>query len=81
MIPQSVAPDGEQVVDHDRLVRAVERADSEMDDAGRDPCPVVTGAADMAREPVEIGVREAQIGLLWGWNGGNFAICLDMARP
>ena len=54
---------GKKVVDHHRLVGAVERADSKVDDARFDPGAVVTGAADLAGEPIEAGVREAQIAL------------------
>ena len=53
---------GEKVVDDDGLVRPVEGADAEMNDAGRDPGAVIGRAADGAGEPVEAGVREAQIG-------------------
>ena len=51
---------GQQVVDHRRLVGAVEGADAEMDDAGRDARTVVGGAGDGGRQPTERGVREAR---------------------
>ena len=35
-MPHSLAPLAKQVVDHDRLVRAMERADAEVNDARRD---------------------------------------------
>ena len=60
--PIRCAP-SEQVVDHDGLVRAVKGADSEVNDARPDARAVVIRAADLAREPGEAGVREAQIAL------------------
>ncbi len=63
---------GKQVVDHDRLVRPVEGADAEVDDARRDPRSVVTGAADMAGKPIEVDVGEAQIGARLRSEGGRF---------
>ena len=56
---------GEEVVDHDRLVRPVERADSEMNDARRDARAVIGRTADLAGKPVEAGVREAKIAVFW----------------
>jgi hypothetical protein len=42
----------------------MERANSEVNDAGSDPGAVVARTADVAGKTVEAGVREAQIGLL-----------------
>jgi hypothetical protein len=58
----------------------MERANSEVNDAGSDPGAVVARAADVAGKTVEAGVREAQIGLLFGGKTGIFAIWLDTAR-
>ena len=60
---------GEKIVDHDRLVCPVKRADSEMNDAGRDAGAVIGRTADLAGKPVEAGVRQAQIVLFRAGTG------------
>jgi hypothetical protein len=70
--PIRCAP-SEKVVDHDRLVRPVKGPDSKMNDARPDTRAVVIRAADLAREPGEAGVREAQMAL--------YRVGMDEFRP
>ena len=57
------SPVCKQVVDHDRLVRPVERPDSEVDDARGDPGTVVIRATDWSGEAAQVGVGKAQMAL------------------
>ena len=67
----------EKIVDHDRLVCAVECADSEMNNAGRDAGAVIGRTADLAGKPVQIGIRQAQIAHFRAGTG-IFVVSLDM---
>ena len=49
-----------QVVDHHRLVRPVERADPEVNDAGCDAGAILGRAPDLAGKPIQVGRREAE---------------------
>ena len=57
-----------EVVDHHRLVRPVERANSEMNDARRDARAVIGRTPDLAGKPIEVGSREAQIAVFRAGN-------------
>ncbi len=52
---------GQQIVDENRLMRAMEGADTEMHDARRDFGAVIGRSANGGRKPIEAGVRETQI--------------------
>ena len=57
-MPQPSCPgSGEAAVEVDRLVRPVEVADAEMDDAGLDPAAVVGGSPDALGQGGEIRSR------------------------
>src|SRR6187399_1829441 len=53
-----------EVVDHHRLVRPVERANSEVNDARRDARAIISRSPNLARKPIEVGSREAEIAVV-----------------
>jgi hypothetical protein len=59
-----------EVVNYHRLVCAVERANSEMNDARRDARAVIGRTPDLAGEPLKAGIREPEIALFGATNRG-----------
>ena len=52
--------DAERVLGEERLMGAMERAETEVDDADRQPGAIVAWSPDLARQPVEVRRRQPQ---------------------
>ena len=70
--PALLAGKREHLIDVDRLMRAVEVADAEMDDAGRDGAAVIGRARDALGQAVETGRAQCV--------HGGASRCCDGAR-